>query len=268
MHQPLGGLGVEPYIVDDQREQSRPVGGGAKVDVAQDTCAAFLIVGRDAVLVAELADRPHQLTEGVGLEGAVKAGNHLVGLGGVEASLHPTFALTDGVHPLVAVALGDMLAVPLHGQNGTDAHVRKPRLSEGLLHAGMLGDQLVLVLEVAVHATAAGLGSRTKLLLRPHGGGGHDLHQLAHAEGLGALDDLRPHHVPRDGALDEHHKTPVGSPLGHSGHAATEVVQVMDADRHHLGLFVSVGFLLRHRTPYRPPDAGIPVCRRGPDRSR
>ena len=161
-----------------------------------------------------------------------------------------------------------MLAVPLHGQNGTDDHVGQPCLAEGLGNSVMLGDQLVLIFEVAVHATAAGLGRRTKRLLRPHGRGGDDLCELTHQEGLGALDDLRLHHVPRDGALDEHHKTLVGSPLGHSGHAAAQVVQVMDGDRHDLGALVFVEPLLRHRIPFRPPGAGNRDGRLCPDRSQ
>ena len=259
---------MELCVVDDQGEQRGAVSGGAEVDVAQDTRTALLVVGGHAVLVAELAHGTNHLPEGIGLEGAVKAGNDLVGLGGVKSRLHAPLALSHGVHAFVAVATGYMLAVPLDGQHGADDQVGQPRLTECLLHAAVLGDQLVLIFQMAVHATAAGLGSRTKLLLRTHGRGGDDLGQLAHEEGLSAFDDLRLHHVPRDGALDEHHKPPVGRPLGHSGHAATEVVQVMDGDRYGLGTLVFVELLLRHRIPFRPPSAGNRGVRLCPDRSR
>ena len=219
----LSGLLWQAIGVDHQRQKHGAVCRRAYVNVAEGAFACGFIVCRDARAIQRGAYRPYQLAKCVGLQRAIRAGNHLVGLGGVKAGFKSFLSLPNGVHTLVSVT-----CCHAGGQHGTYRDIRKTGLPKGHFYAGLLGAQLVLITQMTINTPAAGLRRTAEFLLGSHGGGGRNAQKPSDCVGGRALDDLCLYHVSRDSALDEQHKACLGSLARHTAYTATQVVKIVN----------------------------------------
>ena len=167
----LGGMGQAGAGADQADHDLAAVSAPPQEDVAHEPAAGSFVVGLDAVLGEQPAQKMPDLVQDGGLQFAVGAGDDPVAAPGVKADAgFPVFVQPHRELHFVAVAV--------HfggGEDGLDLDVQPADPPEGVGYGGLLGLQLGLVAQVPQTAPAAGSG---------HGAVGRD------AVGGGRLDRI------------------------------------------------------------------------------
>src|SRR5699024_10987687 len=130
------------------------VGAPPQEDVAHEPAAGSLVVGLDAVLGEQPAQKMTDLVQDGGLQFAVGAGDDPVAAPGVKTDA----GLAVFVQPHRVL---HFVAVAVHfggGEDGLDLDVQPADPPEGVGYGGLLGLQLGLVAQVPQAAPAAGPG--------------------------------------------------------------------------------------------------------------
>lgn len=173
----LGGMGQAGAGADQADHDLAAVSAPPQEDVAHEPAAGSFVVGLDAVLGEQPAQKMPDLVQDGGLQFAVGAGDDPVAASGVKADAG--FAVFVQPHRVL-----HFVAVAVHfggGEDGLDLDVQPADPPEGVGYGGLLGLQLGLVAQMPQAAPAAGACHRA--VGRDAVGGGR-LDRIHDAEGI------------------------------------------------------------------------------------